>query len=425
MTIEQLHPIFLRHPIVCTDSRKITPNCLFFALKGDNFDGNVYAADALRKGASYAIVDNGELPRSDRTILVNDVLTTLQQLGKYHRKHCSAKVIGLTGSNGKTTTKELINAVLSKKYKTISTKGNLNNHIGVPLSLLSITPETEIAIIEMGANHPKEIAFLCELALPDYGYITNFGKAHLEGFGSINGVIKAKSELYDYLLSNHKLVFYNADDPLQATRLSTTKNKLGFGSRQGTDLKIKFVGADPYVSLEVKEVRIESKLVGSYNHTNCSAAVLIGDYFGVALSDIKTALENYVPNNNRSQIIQNVNSKIILDAYNANPSSMRVALENLQNLRSDRKIAFLGDMFELGTSAEKEHQEIADLAAKMEFNKVILIGENFYRTKTEFPKFKSFDDFAQNRANIDSIDEATILIKGSRGMALERLVDLL
>ncbi|GGW24140.1 UDP-N-acetylmuramoyl-tripeptide--D-alanyl-D-alanine ligase [Arenibacter certesii] len=423
MKIEQLHTLFLRFPVICTDTRTITENCLFFALKGDNFDGNSYAYEALEKGASHAIVDDKNLENTETVILVDNVLETLQQLAKYHRQHCNAKIIGLTGSNGKTTTKELITEVLSQKYNTIATKGNFNNHIGVPLTLLSIKPDTEVAIVEMGANHLREIDFLCQMAMPDYGYITNFGKAHLEGFGSEEGVIKAKTELYDYLLANKKFVFFNADDPIQVSKLTTTTNKLGFSNQHHNYLFIKFLGADPYVSLKFKEVQIKSQLVGSYNFTNCSAAVLMGDYFNVPITAIKSALENYTPRNNRSQILEKNNFKIILDAYNANPSSMKAALENFHELKADRKIAILGDMFELGTSAEKEHQEIADLARKMNFEEVILIGENFYKTKTEFPKYASFNALAKKAEKIATA-EATILIKGSRGMALERLVDL-
>ncbi|WP_026809973.1 UDP-N-acetylmuramoyl-tripeptide--D-alanyl-D-alanine ligase [Arenibacter latericius] len=423
MTIAQLHSVFLRFPVICTDTRKITENCLFFALKGDNFDGNNYALEALKKGASHVIVDDQKLENTEESvILVNNVLETLQQLAKYHRLYCKAKIIGLTGSNGKTTTKELVTAVLSKKYRTIATKGNFNNHIGVPLTLLSITPDTEFAIVEMGANHPKEIAFLCELALPDYGYITNFGKAHLEGFGSEEGVIKAKSELYDFLIANNKFIFFNADDPKQVSKLVAIKNKLGFSHQQQSHLSLKFLGANPYVTIKFQEVQIESKLVGSYNFTNCSAAVTIGNYFNVPTLVIKEAIENYIPNNNRSQIIDKNNSKIILDAYNANPTSMRAALENFRELKADKKIAFLGDMFELGASAEKEHQDIADLASKMGFDEVILIGENFYKTNTDFLKYATFNGLEQDIKNIHTKD-ATILIKGSRGMALERLVD--
>ncbi|HCO84664.1 MAG TPA: UDP-N-acetylmuramoyl-tripeptide--D-alanyl-D-alanine ligase [Arenibacter sp.] len=424
MTIEQLHQLFLEFPQVCTDTRKISPNCIFFALKGDNFNGNKYAAQALEKGASYAIVDEDEFAGSDNTILVKNVLTTLQNLSQFHRNYCKAKVIGLTGSNGKTTTKELITAVLSKKYKTIATKGNLNNHIGVPLTLLSITPDTEMAIVEMGANHLNEIEFLCKLAEPDFGYITNFGKAHLEGFGSEEGVIKGKSELYDFLTSHNKSVFFNADDPIQKEKLSTVIKKFGYSQNDNEFFNIKLIGADPFVKIAVGDIHITTQLVGSYNFTNCCAAILIGKYFNVELDEIKKGIENYIPQNNRSQIIDKNGHHIILDAYNANPTSMKAALENFQQLKADYKVAFLGDMFELGKTAEKEHQEICNIAATMNFDKVYLIGENFFKTKSDCSKFKSFDHLKET-LNSKTLKNATILIKGSRGMALERILDLL
>ena len=424
MTIEQLHQLFLEFPQVCTDTRKISPNCIFFALKGDNFNGNTYAEQALEKGASYAIVDEEEYAGHDKTILVNNVLKTLQELSQYHRNYCKAKVIGLTGSNGKTTTKELITAVLSRKYKTIATKGNLNNHIGVPLTLLSITPDTEMAIVEMGANHLKEIEFLCKLAMPDFGYITNFGKAHLEGFGSEEGVIKGKSELYDYLTSHDKSIFFNADDPIQKEKLSNVIKKFGYSQNKSEFFKIKLVGADPFVKISVDDIQITTQLVGSYNFTNCCAAILIGKYFNVELDEIKRGIENYIPQNNRSQIINKNGHHIILDAYNANPTSMKAALENFQQLKADHKIAFLGDMFELGKMAEKEHQEISNIATNMKFDHVFLIGENFFKTKSDLRKFKSFDHLRETFNN-KTLKNATILIKGSRGMALERILDLL
>ena len=424
MTIEQLHQLFLEFPQVCTDTRKISPNCIFFALKGDNFNGNKYAAQALEKGASYAIVDEDEFAGSDNTILVKNVLTTLQNLSQFHRNYCKAKVIGLTGSNGKTTTKELITAVLSKKYKTIATKGNLNNHIGVPLTLLSITPDTEMAIVEMGANHLNEIEFLCKLAEPDFGYITNFGKAHLEGFGSEEGVIKGKSELYDFLTSHNKSVFFNADDPIQKEKLSTVIKKFGYSQNDNEFFNIKLIGADPFVKIAVGDIHITTQLVGSYNFTNCCAAILIGKYFNVEMDEIKKGIENYIPQNNRSQIIDKNGHHIILDAYNANPTSMKAALENFQQLKAHYKIAFLGDMFELGKTAEKEHQEICNIAANMYFDQVFLIGENFFKTKSDCSKFKSFDHLKETLNN-KTLKNATILIKGSRGMALERILDLL
>jgi len=424
MTIEQIHQLFLKFPQVCTDTRKISENCLFFALKGDNFNGNEYAAEALKKGASYAFVDEGEFAGQAKTILVKNALTTLQNLAQFHRNYCKAKVIGLTGSNGKTTTKELITNVLSKKYKTIATKGNLNNHIGVPLTLLSIAPDTEIAIVEMGANHPKEIDFLCQLAMPDYGYITNFGKAHLEGFGSEEGVIKAKSELYDYLTSHDKSIFFNADDPIQKNRLGSVVKKFGYSQDDNQFFNIKLIGADPFVQIAVDNTNISTQLVGRYNFTNCCAAILIGKYFNVDIVKIKDGLENYAPQNNRSQIINKNGHHIILDAYNANPTSMTAALESFQQLKADHKIIFLGDMFELGETAEKEHQDISDLAMEMKFDQVYLIGENFFKTKSNLNKYKSFEQLMELFKN-NTLDHATILIKGSRGMALERILDFL
>jgi UDP-N-acetylmuramoyl-tripeptide--D-alanyl-D-alanine ligase len=424
MTIEHLHQLFLEFPQVSTDTRKIIPNCIFFALKGDNFNGNSYATQALEKGASYAVVDEEEFAQHDKAILVENVLTTLQELAQFHRNYCKAKVIGLTGSNGKTTTKELITAVLSRKYKTIATKGNLNNHIGVPLTLLSITPDTEMAIVEMGANHLKEIAFLCALAMPDYGYITNFGKAHLEGFGSEEGVIKGKSELYDFLTGHGKSIFFNADDAIQQEKLATVVKKIGYSQHDSKFFKIQLIGADPFVKIAVGDTHISTQLVGSYNFTNCCAAILIGKYFTIELNEIKHGIENYVPQNNRSQIIDKNGLHIILDAYNANPTSMKAALENFEQLEAIHKIAFLGDMFELGKSAEKEHQEIANLASKMNFDQVYLIGENFFKTTGALSKFKSFDQLKETLDN-NTLENATILIKGSRGMALERILDIL
>jgi len=425
MILEKLHQIFLQSSIVCTDTRKIEDNCLFFGLKGDNFNGNAYATEALKKGAAYAVVDEKKYATSDKAILVDDVLHTLQNLALFHRNQCKTKVIGLTGSNGKTTTKELINSVLSKKYKTIATIGNLNNHIGVPLTLLSIKKDTEIAIVEMGANHVKEIEFLCSIAQPDFGYITNFGKAHLEGFGSVEGVIKGKSELYDYLINHKKSIFLNADDPIQLEKLGHYIKKYGFTKDKKDYYNIVFLIADPYVSIKVEEIQINSNLIGSYNFTNCCAAILMGKYFSVDIKDIKSAIEAYIPQNNRSQIIEKNGRQIVLDAYNANPSSMKVALENFSNLGDGPKIAFLGDMFELGKTASSEHQYIADLALQLDLEKVYLVGENFHNTKTSFKKFKDYDAIASYLSKEKLATNSKVLIKGSRGMALERLLKLL
>ncbi len=425
MTTAQLHQRFLAHPQVCTDTRKISQACIFFALKGDNFDGNSYAAEALRKGAAYAVVDDGQYATSDRFILVEDALQALQQLGAFHRDFSSAKVIALTGSNGKTTSKELINAVLSKKYRTIATVGNLNNHIGVPLTLLSITKDTEIAIVEMGANHQKEIESLATIARPDFGYITNFGKAHLEGFGSEEGVIKGKSELYDFLMANDRSIFMNADDPIQFEKLGGHIKKIGFSTDKKEFYRISFISANPFVKVEVEDRTITSQLIGSYNFTNCAAAILMGKYFTIPLAEIKNAIEGYVPKNNRSQLLKKNGHQVILDAYNANPTSMSAALENFNEMDAVPKIAFLGDMFELGKTAAIEHQAIADLAGSMHFQDVFLIGENFNRTDTDLKKFNTLEAFSQYLAKNPIEESATILIKGSRGMSLERILDLL
>jgi len=427
MKINELHSLFLTCNSISTDTRKVSKNNLFFALKGDNFNGNKFASEAIEKGAKYVVIDEEEYNTSSQTILVDDALKTLQDLASYHRTNLGIPIIALTGSNGKTTTKELINATLSQKYNTVATRGNLNNHIGVPLTLLSMTKDTEMGIVEMGANHIKEIAFLCDITKPDFGYITNFGKAHLEGFGSIQGVIKGKSELYNYLLNNNKYIFLNADDTIQEEKLGHYIKKIGFSQTDKNYYKIKLLETNPYVTLEADEIKIKSKLIGHYNFTNICAAVIIAKYFNVSLKDIKKGIESYIPSNNRSQIIEKENYKIILDAYNANPTSMRAALTNFNALKDHYKIAILGDMFELGNEAKIEHQTIANLASKLNINDVILVGENFYQTKTTSTKIKTFKSFAdlKKEYNLNATKKTALLIKGSRGMALERILDLL
>ncbi|WP_281541053.1 UDP-N-acetylmuramoyl-tripeptide--D-alanyl-D-alanine ligase [Maribacter aestuarii] len=425
MEIDRLHKIFLDYPSVSTDTRKIKEGDIFFALKGDNFNGNEYAKQALEKGASYVVLDEKKYVINERTLLTDDVLETLQKLANYHRKQCAAKVISLTGSNGKTTTKELINVVLSRKYKTVATKGNLNNHIGVPLTLLSVKEVTEIAIVEMGANHQKEIEFLCKIAEPDFGYITNFGKAHLEGFGGVEGVIKGKCELYNYLMPLNKSIFLNADDPIQREKLAGYVKKYGYSTHDSKFYKIKLLKTDPYLEIEFENLSVKTKLIGAYNFPNCCAAILIGKYFNVELEAIKGAIENYESDNNRSQVINKNGHKIILDAYNANPTSMQAALESFKDLDAQAPILFLGDMFELGESAAQEHQYIAELAANLGFSDVVLIGKNFYGTKSKFQKFESFDDAKKHIQEFKLPQESTLFIKGSRGMALERILELI
>ncbi len=423
--ITELHKLFKTCNNACTDTRKINKNDMFFALRGTNFDGNTYAKIAIEKGAKYVVIDNEKFNTSSQTILVDNVLNTLQLLATYHREALKTPIIAITGSNGKTTTKELMNIVLSTKYKTIATVGNLNNHIGVPLTLLKITIDTELAIIEMGANHQKEIQFLCEIAKPDFGYITNFGKAHLEGFGGVNGVIKGKSEMYDYLISHNKLIFINYNDPIQVEK--TKKGNLyTFSNISGNvNMHIRYIDAKPFVKCCFNALKITSNLIGEYNFTNISAAITIGQYFKVSNLDIKKAIESYTPKNNRSEIINKDTNKIILDAYNANPSSMKAALLNFES-QIGYKIAILGDMFELGADATFEHQSIVNLAASLNLNQIILIGKNFYNSKINSENTKAFETFELFEDQyVLNFNSSTILIKGSRGMALERVIKLL
>ena len=422
--IKHIHSLFIKHNKASTDTRNIIPNSIFFALKGENFNANVFAEEALKKGAIYAIVDEKKYQTNKNIILVKDVLHTLQQLASFHRKYLKLPVIALTGSNGKTTTKELINTVLSKKYNTVATKGNLNNHIGVPLTLLSMTKETEIGIVEMGANHPKEIEFLCNIAKPDFGYITNFGKAHLEGFGNLEGVIKAKTELYQYLKTNNKIVFVNANDNTQIEK-SINMQLISFGTEK-SKYPIKLLSANPFVTMKFDNIIIESNMLGIYNYNNIAAAIAIGKHFNVNNNQIKQALEIYHPTNNRSQIINLEDKKIILDAYNANPSSMKSALENFIQLTDKNKIVILGDMFELGSYAEIEHQKITDLVNNNNLKHIYLLGENFLKTITNNKNItilKNYNSFKEH-FDIVKFKNSTILIKASRGMALERIVNL-
>lgn len=416
MKIEELYSLYITHGLVDTDTRTIRKNTLFFALKGENFNGNKFAEEAITNGARYAIIDEADYKTSEKLILVDNVLETLQKLANHHRNQLGIPVIALTGSNGKTTTKELINSVLSKKYKTTATLGNLNNHIGVPLTLLSMNKNTEVGIVEMGANHAKEIEFLSEIANPDYGYITNFGSAHLEGFGSLEGVVKAKSELYDYLRAKNKKVFVNPNDEKQIAKTKDIES-ITF------DESIKFIEANPFVKLSYNNTEILSNLIGAYNFANISAAITIGNYFNVTTELIKEAIENYVPSNNRSQVINTKTNRIILDAYNANPTSMKAALESFSKLQANNKTIILGDMFELGKYSSNEHQSIVNFIKELNLDEAFLIGENFYKTTTKYKRFNGFYEFEEYIKN-NQIESSTILVKGSRGMALERVVAL-
>jgi len=425
MDIQNIHRLFLACSSVSIDTRKIEPNSFFVAIKGENFDANTFAKEALEKGASYVIIDNADYLVDSRTILVKDSLTALQKLAKFHREYLNLPIVALTGSNGKTTTKELINAVLSQKCSTKATVGNLNNHIGVPLTLLSFTSQTEIGIVEMGANHQKEIEFLCDLAQPDFGYITNFGKAHLEGFGGVEGVIKGKSEMYQYLAANGKMAFVNLEDPIQAEK-SKQLQSFTFGlNRSDADLNITSITANPFVAVTFDGISIQSQLIGLYNANNINAAIAIGKYFEVPDASIKQALESYVPANNRSQLMVKNENEIILDAYNANPSSMAVAIENFIQLDKPEKVMILGDMFELGNESLQEHHNIINTLKNTNDVICYFIGKDFYANQIEKENFTFYETFDQLAAELtkQAFKNKIILIKGSRGMALERALE--
>ncbi len=431
-SIESLYQHYLSHPIVCTDTRNIVNGCLFFALKGDKFNANSFAAQAIEQGASYAIIDDKSYQINDRYILVTDVLTTLQELARYHRNQINIPVIGLTGSNGKTTTKELINAILSQKYNTFATKGNLNNHIGVPLSILSITSKTELAVIEMGANHQKEIELLCSIAQPTHGLITNIGMAHLDGFGGFEGVKKGKAELFDYLKKHQGITFVNRNSVyiMEMTAKAELQNVIYYGTERTNTISGELIKSDPFIELAwstgLATFNTEVHLTGTYNFENILAAICIGQFFEVSPDDINAGLSKYQPNNNRSQITKTASNTIICDFYNANPSSMAAALTNIESLKSDHKTVIIGDMFELGDEALEQHQIIVDQSEKLHINTLIFIGKHFQETK-QLQKAHFFTTTTEAKEFISKhpIKDSLVLLKGSRGMALEQLLPLL
>ncbi len=434
--MKQLYSIFKQHPVICTDTRNIIPNSIFFALKGGNFNANEFAEQAINSGCSVAVIDEENYKKDDRYIVVNDVLKTLQNLANYHRQQLNIPIIAITGTNGKTTSKELVNAVLSQKFNVQATKGNLNNHIGVPLTLLSITTKHEIAIVEMGANHQGEIAELCSIAQPDYGMITNIGKAHLEGFGSYEGVIKAKSEMYTHIKTTGGKLFVNADNAL-LNKLSSGINQITFGTSENVDFKGKFIESNPFVKLKCKSKAdhtsidqkpiIQTQLVGSYNFENILAAACIGDYFKLSEEQIKKGIENYIPSNNRSQVIQTEHNLLLLDAYNANPSSMNAAIENFAQMDKPNKMVILGDMLELGADSKKEHDVIVALLKQKNISNALLVGALFKESAKLFDAALTFENSDELAGYLkhNPKQNSTILIKGSRGMRLEKITPLL
>ena len=418
MNIEQLHQVFLSSSGICTDTRKVEDKNIFFAIKGANFDGNSFAEEALQRGCSYAVIDNFEQKKDDRYIVVKNVLDTLQELARYHREKLNCPVIGITGTNGKTTTKELILAVLSSQFKTIATKGNLNNHIGVPLTLLSTPLDTELLIVEMGANHQGEISHLCKIASPDYGIITNIGKAHLEGFGGYDGVIKAKSELYQYIEKKEGWVFVNEKDELLLS-LSENLNKITYGENCSIS------SCNPFVTFKYKQHIISSKMIGKYNYDNIVAACCIGEYFGITSKNYKKSIESYQPTNNRSQVEKTQRGNtLILDAYNANPSSMLASINAFKELEGTKKTVILGDMLELGDDSIKEHQEIIDYLKQSDIFTIYLVGTEFQKTKNNYLCFNSVKEL-NHYLEKNALTENVILLKGSRKIQLEKLKSIL
>ena len=422
-TIEELYQIYLKHPSVQTDTRKLKPGDIFFALKGEKFNGNAFAKQAVEAGAAYVVIDDAAYEISGKTIFVDNVLECLQQLAHHHRQQFQIPFIAITGSNGKTTTKELIHAVLSSKYKTYTTEGNLNNHIGIPLTLLKIKADAEIAVIEMGANHQKEIESYCQYALPTHGLITNCGKAHLEGFGGAAGVRKGKGELFDYLKTIEGTAFiFNDYDYLKEMSVGVS-HIFSYGSKDG-DITGEMLSSEPYLETAItgkNTFHIQTQLVGSYNFPNVLAAVCVGQYFKIAADKIKWAIENYTPSNSRSQLINKGSNRFIMDAYNANPSSMKLAIENFANLKSEKKVLLLGAMAELGEESMAEHEAIIKLIQSKNWEKVVLVGGDFIKLSHPFLSFSNSDE-AKTWLQNQKFENTDFLVKGSRSMQMEKII---
>ena len=428
MQLERIYKLYLQHPQVQTDTRQLQKGDLFFALKGPNFNGNQYAAAALAMGAAGVVIDEPIGIEGENIFQVEDGLKALQELALHHRKQFNIPFIAITGSNGKTTTKELIHAVLSTSFKTYTTKGNLNNHIGVPLTILSIRNDAEMAIIEMGANHQKEIESYCKIALPTYGVITNCGKAHLEGFGGVEGIRKGKGELFDHLATHTGTAFINSDLDYLTPMSERISNKIFYGNNKGSNPS-SVIDTEKLLGLEVtlsgnNQQKIFSQLVGAYNKANIDAAICIGLHFGIPFDKIRNAIESYIPDNARSQLIKKGNNTIILDAYNANPTSMQAAIENFAKMEAEHKYLFLGGMMELGKDSIEEHQSLIGLLTRLKLNNTILVGGDFAHVNHSFQFFEHVIAASEwLKEHLPS--NAHLLIKGSRSTKMEKLLEVL
>jgi UDP-N-acetylmuramoyl-tripeptide--D-alanyl-D-alanine ligase len=426
MQYDTIYNLFKLFPYIQTDTRLLKKDEIFFALKGPNFNGNQFAAKAIELGAAAVVVDEETGIKDPKIILVENALTALQELAVYHRKQFKIPFIAITGSNGKTTTKELVHAVLSTTFKTYTTKGNLNNHIGIPLTILSIKEDAEMAVIEMGANHQKEIEGYCKIALPTHGIINNCGKAHMEGFGGVEGVRKGKGELYDYLSNENGLAFVNSDLDYLVQMSEKIKQFVFYGNERGNH-QIRAIKKEPFLKLEFKDPELgtqffDTNLVGEYNCPNIDAAITVGLHFGISVEKIKNAIAAYHPDNARSQLIQKGTNKIILDAYNANPTSMKLAIENIASMKAEKKLLFLGGMMELGDYSIQEHADIVDLLLKLNLHNVVLVGGDFENTIHPFTFFKTAAE-AENWVKENSPNNSLILIKGSRSVKMEKILE--
>ena len=425
-TIEKIYKLYKTAYTVTTDSRTITQGCVFVALKGEHFDGNDFALNVAEEGiAACVIADRKDLPQHERLFVVEDSLKALQELANYHRKQLDTPIIGITGTNGKTTTKELVSAVLAKKYNILFTQGNFNNQLGVPLTLLRIKPDTELAVIEMGASHPGDINELTGIGEPNYGMITNIGRAHLRDFGGYEGVIKTKNEMYQYIAAHKGLLFVNKDNELLMD-LSKSINKVTYGTSNDADIQGKLLSANPYLSVEWNGKKIDTQLVGDYNFENVMAAICIGTYFNVAANDIVEALSRYRPTNNRSQVIETARNRVVMDAYNANPTSMSHSIKNFRNICKSDNLLILGDMRELGNESGQEHKNILELLKELRFENVYLVGEEFQRVaeNSKFSTFINVEELAQYLQQ-HPVSGRDILVKGSNSIHLNKIIDSL